>query len=823
MSKSSDKSNKKLSTGVKKKAPEAGRKKGDIKKTADIKKITEMGQWELSHKVAFWGLAILLFLPPYFRGLFFQPEQERALIFAAVIFWFAWLWKWSRRDYSFLSHPLDYFVLAFPAVYLISAFQAANYGLAVDEVVKATLYFLVYWLASRLVRNEKDIVTILQVIYISAVGVAVAGLATATGIIHINDGFLDGRIYSTFQYPNALASYLAAVAFMGFYLWRKAAALEPDGAVGGKTLKNSPARLNFNNISQYLYAMGNFLLLTVFLGTGSNGGALVFSMVFILFMIGLPKGNRIPIIIHFILVGTLSFIAVRQFLDSVALNKTGLACLWVLAGLVLVIAGQALYRYGERKGLLQWIATHKNIVLALVLLAVVAGGVGAGVYVNSHSDVVKNLAEEIRLRNATERFYFYHDALKMFAQRPILGWGGGGWQEAYRVYQSYFYNSNQVHGDYFQIMVEAGILGLLVIAGIWAGFLYIAHRLYHGARENKANRFLVWTITIAAVSIGLHAVIDFDLSLSAQALVLWTMLGLAKGIGVYSSSSLVDGKKSKKYVPPNYSVFTAVSVFSVIVILFAGSLAAAGNYATQAGKYIQGQNPNRGIELLQKASAYNPSNADYHTALARVYQATGKFDEGIAEAQTALSLSKYSALRHADLVALYLANKNNEDAVNTAEKTLSLAPFQIQWHELLSRSYFMAGYNELTGGNQDTAKQYLEKAIQVPVKIQGQMDSLSDQEKQLWKDAPPLSTTPAVKLSVGVSQYILGMWPEAEANLLAASQDEKSKGEAMVWLSVLKDKHGKEQEAQDLLEQAKKLVPQLAQSYEGLKSLPVLK
>jgi len=153
------------------------------------KLIDHDAQRDIFYTIAFWGLAVLLFLPPYFRGMFYQPEQERALIFAAVVFWFAWLWKWSKRDNSFLSQPLDYFVLAFPAVYLISAFQAVNYGLAVDEAVKTTLYFMVYWLASRLVRNENDIKTILKVIYISASGVALAGLAIATGIINHNAGF----------------------------------------------------------------------------------------------------------------------------------------------------------------------------------------------------------------------------------------------------------------------------------------------------------------------------------------------------------------------------------------------------------------------------------------------------------------------------------------------------------------------------------------------------------------------------------------------------------------------------------------------------------
>lgn len=804
-------------------------KSKDKKKPAMVKKAPEIAQWDFIHAIAFWGLAILLFLPPYFRGLFFQPEQERALIFAAVIFWFAWLWKWSKRDNSFLSHPIDYFVLAFPVIYLISAFQAVNYGLAVDEVVKTTLYFMVYWLASRVVRNEKDIITILHVIYISAIGVALAGLATATGIINIKDGFLNGRIYSSFQYPNALASYLAAVTFIGLYLWRRAGSHELGGTVSGTLLKNIPAWLNFNNVSQYLYAAGNFLLFAVLLGTKSNGGLLVLSIMFALFIIGLPKGNRIPIIIHFILFSIPSFIAIWKFLSTVANSEMDAAWLWIFIGLALAIAGQALYCFGERKGFLQWIADHKIVVLVAVLLVVVSSFIGVGIYISGHGDAVKTLAEEIRLRNATERMYFFQDAMKMFKERPILGWGGGGWQEAYRAYQSYLYNSNQVHGHYFQIMVEAGILGLLAILGIWVSFLYIAHRLYHGAKENPSTRFLVWTITIAAVSIGLHAVIDFDLSLSALALVLWTMFGFIRGIGIYYSTK-TEEKKSKTYVPPNYAILVGISAASIIIILFTGALAAADSYARQAGKYLQKQNFDQGISLLQKAVAYNPMNPEYHSSdrtysLARVYQLQGKFDEGITEAQKAVELGKYNASRYADLASLYFnGKKNNQEAVNFAEKALSLAPFQIQWYELLLRTYFIVGYNELASGNLDTAKQYLEKAVQVPVKIQNQWDSLSDQEKRLWKDAPPLSSTPGVKLNVGASQYILGMWIESEANLQAAFQDdEKSKGEAALWLSVLKDRQGKEQEAKDLLQQAKKLVPQLAQGYEGLKILPILK
>jgi tetratricopeptide (TPR) repeat protein len=797
------------------------KKTQEVIKAQKIKEIGHETQWDISHTIAFWGLGVLLLMSPYFRGLFFAPEQEQALIFAAVIFWFAWLWKWIKRDYNFLSHPLDYFVLAFPVVYLISAFQAVNYGLAVDEVVKTTLYFMVYWLASRLVRNDNDIVMILNVIYISALGVSLAGLGTASGIIYINDGFLDGRIYSTFQYPNALASFLAAVMFLGFYLWRRTGLPETDDNKSQTNLIGVPDWLNTKNVNKYLYAAGNFLLLTVFIGSKSQGGFLVFTIMLVLFIIGLPKNNRIPVIIHFIFIGLSSLVAIWQFLSSIATKNMGVAWLWIFAGLGLTIAGQALYNYSERKGLLQWITLHKKVIGGLFLLVLITSFAGAGIYMGNHSDAVKTLVEE--MRNATERMYFFQDAMKMFKERPILGWGGGGWQEAYRAFQGYLYNSNQVHGHYFQIMVETGVVGLLVIMGIWASFLLYGHRLYHGTKENEAKRFIIWTISIAAISIGMHAVIDFDLSLSALALVLWTLFGLVRGFGIYSSGIVAEEKKSKKHLPPKYYVLTVVSVVSMLLVFFAGSLALAGSYYSQAGIYIQAKNLNKGVNLMIKASSYNPFNADYHNTLAQVYQAMGKYDEGIAEARKAITLSKYSATRNAELASLYFnSKKSSADAIIYAEKALSLAPFQIQWYEFLAETYFTVGINECLSGNTENAKMYFQEAVRIPARINSRMESIGDLERQLWMVGPLLSPTPQVKINMGSSQYMLGMWKEAETNLQAASKDEKTKGMAQFWLSILKSKQGKTQEAQTLLEEAKKLAPQLAQNYEIIKNIPVI-
>ncbi|MCL6639362.1 MAG: hypothetical protein K6T80_06755, partial [Firmicutes bacterium] len=131
------------------------------------------------HTWIFWGLLMLLFLAPYFRGLFFAPDQEVALLIAGFLFLAASFWRWTRREHIFLQSPLDWAVLALPVAYLASSFQAANTGLAVDSVVETILYFLVFWLVSRLALNEMNAVTLMRVVWTTAAGVSLAGLATA--------------------------------------------------------------------------------------------------------------------------------------------------------------------------------------------------------------------------------------------------------------------------------------------------------------------------------------------------------------------------------------------------------------------------------------------------------------------------------------------------------------------------------------------------------------------------------------------------------------------------------------------------------------------
>lgn len=770
--------------------------------------------YQIIHTIAFWGLAVLLFLPPFFRGLFFAPDQEKALFFAVLIFWLVWLYKWLKGDGRFLSHPLDCLVLAFPVVYLVSTFNAANTGLAVDEVVKTSLYFLVYWAVANIILIERDGVRIFKVICLAGVMVSLAGLATATGMIHINDGFMGGRIYSTFQYPNALASYLMTVIFISLYVWLRHDTLSLAGLLGLKE-KGLPGFMKIN-LHRYLYILVSYMSLVVFIGTKSNGGFLVFILALVIYFIGLPGGRRVPAAFQLAIAGAPATPCAIMFLRHAVSGSSTLAWLWILAGALAAILLQALYNHLESIGLLEFISRRKAVVLLLLAGMVSAMALAGFSYINSHSQAVTEMAEQFRMRNAVERMYFYRDALKMVAERPLLGWGGGGWEEAYRTFQGYLYNSAEVHGHYLQIAVEIGITGLLVMLSIWAAFLHLTYRGLKNTGENPGRRMILWTIFTSAIALGAHAVIDFDLSLSALALVLWTMWGLMRGLDqteVRKKTVTAATKLAKKPTP----VFAVVSAFCLVFIIVTGFLITASSSSIEAGRCLKAGDHTGAVKLMEKAAFYNPFNAGYNSDLASLYTRQGKFDAAVQQAEEAISKSKYSGYRYNQLAGLYFSRNQFREAVAVAEKAVESAPYQIEWYDSLARTYFAAGYNLMQKEDKDGAKVFFAKSVQVEDRINQQISKLGPLEKSLWKVAPMIAPSAYTRLYTGASYCMLGQYQMAEPALQAVSGysniNDETRAESLMWLSLIYQRQGKQSRSGDMLAQARTLVPDLEKQY----------
>ncbi|MCL2336983.1 MAG: O-antigen ligase family protein [Firmicutes bacterium] len=864
----------------------------------------EPKQFDPLHEVALGGLMLLLFFAPYFRGLFFAPEQEIALLFATLIFWLAFLWRQGRQlrqlqqdnqlNNKFLNGPLDWFVLALPLFYMLSFFTAVNKGLAIDAVVKNILYFMVYWSASRLLRAEENIHRLLQVIYVSAIGVALAGLAMAAGIVYMLDGFnvteYGPTISSTLQYHNALGAFLGAAFLIGLYLWhgsgesgesgRGPAAARSGSSQSGSSIK--PRR----QLPGYLYAIGNFLLLAVLIGSKSRAGLLVFGLVFVIYLIGAGHARRLTAALSTGYLGAVAYVSISKFLALGQDKQHAQAWLWMAGGLALALVGQFAYTLLQRYLLDRWAGDSRKLLLTFVALAavvVIAGGVwGAG-----KTQALEKMTSPQYLWTAYQRMFYINSSLEMIRERPLLGWGGGGWQEAYEAYLHFHYTTREAHSYPFQVGVETGLPGIVIVVGTWLSFLLLVIRGYRNnkddLRDNQKDnpkddpkdnqrRKLLWLCTVVFLMLAGHALIDFDLSLSALALILWTVLGITSALTVQTAQAapaartiqaaqaaqsgpagktaggMAPGGKAPggklpgwkalggmapggtapggKILSPRYRLLPLGAITAVGLLMIIGTvfLAMSASLDKQAGFYAAQNRLDVSAAYLQKAVAYNPFASDYRVHLSQVYLKQEQKDQAFAAAQAAVNLSQYNINTLINYIKVAVATGNNKPAAAELDRLPALAPNNIAAYEQYGINYLNMGANELTAGHKDTAKAYLIKAAASPELVVKQADSLTDQDREMW-NGPLLEVNAQIRLTVGQADYCLGRNDESLANLRQAAQstDQNLKAQALLLMALMAEKNGNLAEHNDLIAQVKSIDPQIVtNNYAALQKIPVL-
>jgi O-antigen ligase len=120
------------------------------------------------------------------------------------------------------------------------------------------------------------------------------------------------------------------------------------------------------------------------------------------------------------------------------------------------------------------------------------------------------------------------DALRMFAQKPLLGWGLGVFQEVYPRFRSFPTNFivDKTHNDYLQLLVEMGTFG-------FAAVLWFLVTLYRHALKNlktwppDANAALTLAALIGISGILIHSFVDFNLQIPANAALFYVLCGVA--------------------------------------------------------------------------------------------------------------------------------------------------------------------------------------------------------------------------------------------------------------------------------------------------------
>jgi len=161
------------------------------------------------------------------------------------------------------------------------------------------------------------------------------------------------------------------------------------------------------------------------------------------------------------------------------------------------------------------------LVIALVLLAWLGGGELAERVASIHDGTRAELSGGTRL-------IIDRDALKMFAQKPLMGWGLGVFPVIYPPFSSLSTNLQvgPAHNDYLQLLVEMGALGFAIVFLFLLTLLRsVSEKLKH--RPPDTNAAVTLAAMLGVAGILLHSCVDFNLQIPANAALFYVLCVVA--------------------------------------------------------------------------------------------------------------------------------------------------------------------------------------------------------------------------------------------------------------------------------------------------------
>ncbi len=606
-----------------------------------------------------------------------------------------------RPGIALFCHASDWAGLGMVLAYLIATCTAVNARAATVESVKLLAMLAVYWLIVYGGFGKRERTVLLQAMFWGGLGVALLGIAAALGLVQIAGSYLDGRIYSTFQYPNTLATYLGVLIILGVYLWQEC----------------------HSNL-QYAYPVALYLMVVCLFGTGSRGGIGTF-------MLGLPflcwalpalqRGQFAMKIVSCIGMGSAAWACI----EVVGLNSFT-AVLVVMLGALCSVLLAGVIRHCTRRSCGRLASVVLPWALAMALLAFGIAAFGYVVHNGGSSSLLRLGFAGWQAHSFQERLAYYQDGLKMLMDRPVTGFGGGGWA-MYLRYRSYPYIVNDPHSQVIKVAVESGWLGLLCLLAWWA--LLVKTAWLQVKRGNSEAAVLLG----CACLLGVHSLIDFDLSYGSMQLLLW-ILGALIVAGEFGAESIGDG------IWHRYISFGMMFCMGVLVCGMSFALLTAANLADEGELYAAQGNNVLADKYYRAAVRWDPLNSSFPAALARIYlQHKPQPDYAQAEKFAKAALQRNSAdpgLKQL-VSGICLKCGQLDQAVSLAEDNLSFANLQPVAYVQLAEFYRLAAASAQQQGKAEQARGFLRQGAGLARRLHFRLSLVPDRAAQLWLGGVP--------------------------------------------------------------------------------------
>ena len=143
-----------------------------------------------------------------------------------------------------------------------------------------------------------------------------------------------------------------------------------------------------------------------------------------------------------------------------------------------------------------------------------------------------------------ERINRWNCAIKMFQEKPILGYGPGTYQFEYSAFQdpddktiisTKFADGGNAHSEYLSALSETGIIGLGTFLLLIGFVFYRAIKLYYNLFCSESKMYLLCSL-IGLMSYFIHSFFNNFLDIDKASVVVWAFIAIIASIDLYKAN-----------------------------------------------------------------------------------------------------------------------------------------------------------------------------------------------------------------------------------------------------------------------------------------------
>lgn len=169
---------------------------------------------------------------------------------------------------------------------------------------------------------------------------------------------------------------------------------------------------------------------------------------------------------------------------------------------------------------------------------------------DKHIESISNISTDA---SNLERLNRWNAAFRMFAERPVLGWGPGTYSFVYAPFQhsqektiisTNMGDKGNAHSEYIGPLCESGVLGALTFIAIIIATLFTAFRLYYTVKQNEIKKMVLVTL-LGFITYIVHGALNNFLDTDKASVPFWGFIAMFVSIDLFHRSKPI-AEESKK-------------------------------------------------------------------------------------------------------------------------------------------------------------------------------------------------------------------------------------------------------------------------------------